>query len=120
MDKSLMRYILTILFLIQSLGLNAQVKLQNAKLQNVKLGQIVASGGGGCTPSYANTGAATLIDIGLPGIDGAQLASKIRDKYPKTCIFFVTGSSFIDLEEGHLMRIIRKPVTARALSEMIT
>lgn len=62
---------------------------------------------------------AALIDIGLPGISGLTLASKIRDNYPKTRVFFVTGGSFINLTESQIICIIRKPVTAAVLREMI-
>lgn len=62
---------------------------------------------------------AALIDLGLPQMDGHELARRIRDGYPKVRTFFVTGSSFITLDEGQLIRVIRKPVTAQALRELI-
>ena len=62
---------------------------------------------------------AALIDMGLPMMNGVDLASKIRDNYPKTRVFFITGSSFINLEESTLFRVIRKPITANVLREMV-
>lgn len=63
--------------------------------------------------------AAAIIDIGLPQMDGNTLATRIRDDHPKMRIFFVTGSSFINLTEGQLLRVVRKPITAHALREMV-
>lgn len=62
---------------------------------------------------------AALIDIGLPGMSGTTLAKRIRNDYPKMRVFFVTGSSFINLDESMLLRVIRKPVTASVLRELV-
>lgn len=62
---------------------------------------------------------AALIDIGLPLMDGTELAEKIKDEYPKTRVFFITGSSFISLKESTLLQIVRKPITHKVLEEMV-
>lgn len=62
---------------------------------------------------------AALIDINLPGMSGVSLAEKIRDKYPKTRIFFMTGSSCVDMKPSTLLRVIRKPITAKVLNELV-
>jgi DNA-binding response OmpR family regulator len=62
---------------------------------------------------------AALIDINLPGMNGFSLAEKIGDKYPKTRIFFMTGSSYVDMKPSTLLRIIRKPITAKVLKELV-
>lgn len=62
---------------------------------------------------------AALIDIGLPAMNGSDLAKKIQDDYPKTRIFFMTGSSFVNLTESQLISIIRKPITAHSLRQLL-
>lgn len=62
---------------------------------------------------------AALIDLGLPGMDGFTLATKIREKGYKTRIFFTTGSSFVNLTPGQHLNIIRKPIAAIDLVNMI-
>lgn len=62
---------------------------------------------------------AAIIDMGLPMMNGTELAKRIKDDHPKTRIFMITGSSFINLDEGQFMRVIRKPIKAETLREMI-
>lgn len=60
-----------------------------------------------------------LVDIGFPHKDGGTLADEIRDKYPKTKVWLVTGNSFVNLVPGKEMRIVRKPIKSDVLREMI-
>lgn len=60
-----------------------------------------------------------LIDLGLPGMSGFMLARKIWERGYKTKILFITGSSFINLEPGQHINIVRKPVTAEGLRAII-
>ena len=62
---------------------------------------------------------AALIDLGLPGMSGMALAKKIQEKGYRTRIFFITGSSFINLDPGQHINIIRKPIAGDGLREII-
>ena len=60
-----------------------------------------------------------LIDIGLPAMDGVELSHIIHDKYCRTRVYFVTGSSFVTMKESELICVIRKPITAEILRAIL-
>lgn len=60
-----------------------------------------------------------LLDIELFGMDGIQLAKKIKDIYPKINIIFVTGHSKYAMEAHslHVSGYLLKPVMKKKLEE---
>lgn len=40
--------------------------------------------------------AAALVDINLPGINGHQIAARIRDEHPETAVIILTGNATVD------------------------
>lgn len=95
------------------------VLLLREELKSTKFGYvIVRSAEEAIGTLRTNKFHAALIDIGLPGMGGHELAKKVQDEHPKMRVFFITGSSFINLDAGQLIRVIRKPVTAKSLRDM--
>jgi CheY-like chemotaxis protein len=63
-----------------------------------------------------------LLDYAMPGMNGAQLASRALDLRPDLRLLFLTGfadSAAIDEAVDGRARILKKPVSAAALSEAI-
>ncbi len=58
--------------------------------------------------------AAVLIDIGLPGLNGVEALSQIRQLNPQACCFLLTGYSADHLVEQGIdagaVEILRKPI----------
>lgn len=65
-----------------------------------------------------------LTDIVMPGIDGLELAQKIRKKHPQIKIMFITGFAAMALEDqdkikGMKPQILSKPFHLNDLVERI-
>jgi signal transduction histidine kinase/CheY-like chemotaxis protein len=59
-----------------------------------------------------------VTDVGLPGLNGRQLADAARERRPRLPILFITGYAGTALEDASLtsgMEVIRKPFTIDAL-----
>ena len=59
-----------------------------------------------------------LLDIDMPGINGIQLAAKIKNKWPDTAIIFITGYSqyAVDAFAVRAVGYLMKPVSKSALA----
>jgi len=64
-----------------------------------------------------------VTDVGLPGLNGRQLAEMARTRFPELPVLFITGYTAsnaltaTDLTPG--MQVLGKPFTLQALSERI-
>ena len=67
---------------------------------------------------------AVFMDIHMPGIDGIELAKKIKNKNPKTNIIFVTGYSEYTYDafsmdaSGYILKPVTKEMIAHALDNL--
>jgi response regulator RpfG family c-di-GMP phosphodiesterase len=68
----------------------------------------------------ASTVAVVISDMRMPGMDGAQLLSKVRQLYPDTVRVLLTGEAARDVvvsavNHGQIFRFLTKPCEAEAL-----
>jgi PAS domain S-box-containing protein len=63
-----------------------------------------------------------VTDIGLPGLNGRQLADAAREKRPELPVILITGYAGRALEDGELapgMEVVRKPFALPALANRV-
>src|SRR4051812_7678446 len=63
-----------------------------------------------------------VTDVGLPGLNGRQLADAAREKQPELPIILITGYAGKALEDAELapgMEVMRKPFALRALANRV-
>ncbi len=62
-----------------------------------------------------------LLDIDMPGMDGMELAARIKEEYPKTAIIFLTGYSryAVDAFRLRVSGYLLKPVDPEQLAEEV-
>lgn len=63
-----------------------------------------------------------LLDFAMPGLNGAQIARLIRERYPQLPIVFISGYSETGLLEealGGTALVLRKPFTMAQLNEVV-
>ena len=63
-----------------------------------------------------------LLDIDMPGMDGMELAARIKQKCPKTAVIFLTGYSqyAVDAFQLHVSGYLLKPVDPEMLAAEVT
>jgi len=63
-----------------------------------------------------------LLDVMMPGMNGVELATRLRDAHPKLPIVLMTGYSIVEIKRivgEHPYRIIWKPFKTESLLAMI-
>jgi CheY-like chemotaxis protein len=63
-----------------------------------------------------------VTDVGLPGLNGRQLADAAREKRPDLPVILITGYAGKALEDGELapgMEVMRKPFALPALANRV-
>jgi FixJ family two-component response regulator len=57
----------------------------------------------------------------MPGLDGAELSQRIRERWPSLPVVIVSGYADVELQTGQILAavVLEKPFTARALVEAI-
>ncbi len=68
--------------------------------------------------------AVVLADMRMPGMDGAQLLSKVRDEYPETVRMMLTGNADLltairAVNEGNIFRFLNKPCGTEDLARAL-
>jgi signal transduction histidine kinase len=60
-------------------------------------------------------------DLMMPGLDGAELSQRIRERWPSLPVVIVSGYADVELQTGQILAavVLEKPFTARALVEAI-
>jgi CheY-like chemotaxis protein len=80
---------------------------------------LVRSPGGGADPRYE----LVLCDVGMPGMNGWQLAEQIRSASPATCILMVSGwAQQIPRDDPKLRSVdglLEKPLQLEALRDAL-
>lgn len=63
---------------------------------------------------------AVLLDIGMPGINGLDVAAEIIKRYPKTIVIIITGSRELEsVARAKGTRFLLKPVTLDTIRMLI-
>ncbi|HYB40887.1 MAG TPA: response regulator, partial [Candidatus Methylomirabilis sp.] len=63
-----------------------------------------------------------ITDLGMPGMNGWEVAGRVKDRSPSTPVFLLTGwgEGVSAHESSHLVdRVIAKPVSAESLLEQL-
>lgn len=56
-----------------------------------------------------------VTDVQMPRMDGLTLCRKVAAEYPSIGILYISGYVFQPVEEGSMVFMLRKPLTAEAL-----
>ncbi len=65
-----------------------------------------------------------ITDCNMPGMDGLELAARVREQHPGTPVVMVTGNTKSEVNEeavnAGISKVLSKPVNLRTLMEVIT
>ena len=65
-----------------------------------------------------------ITDCNMPGMDGLELAAKVREQHPGTPVVMVTGNTKSDVveaaENAGISKVLSKPINLQTLMEVVT